>query len=49
MDYIHKNRKIVGKNDLLFAFREYGYKSSDYKKFIDDMKKYEKHFFELAS
>lgn len=49
MEYLYNNRNIVGKNDLLSAFREYGFKSSDYRKFILDMKKYETSFYELAS
>ena len=49
MEYLDKNRTIVGKNDLISAFREYGYKSSDYKEFISDMKQYEKSFYDLAS
>ena len=41
---LDKNKKIVGKNDLVSAFREYGYKSSDYKKFIEEMSKYREAF-----
>lgn len=44
MEYLDKNKKIVGKNDLISAFREYGYKSSDYKKFIEEMSKYRETF-----
>ena len=44
MEYLDKNKKIVGKNDLVSAFREYGYKSSDYKKFIEEMSKYREAF-----
>lgn len=48
MEYLVKNKKIVGKNDLIASFREYGYKSSDYKKFIEDMSKYKSLFYELS-
>lgn len=49
MEYLDKNRTVVGKNDLISTFREYGYKSTDYKEFISEMKKYEPSFYELAS
>lgn len=45
MEYLDKNKKIVGKNDLLAAFKEYGYKSTDFKKFIDEMSKYKEEFY----
>ena len=45
MEYLDKNKKIVGKNDLLSAFKEYGYKSTEYKKFIDEMSKYKQEFY----
>ena len=47
MEYLDKNKKIVGKNDLLSAFKEYGYKSTEYKKFIDEMSKYKEEFYKL--
>lgn len=49
MEYIRENRMIIGKNDLFAAFREYGYKTSDYKKFIADIEPYKEQFYELAS
>ena len=48
MEYLVKNRKIVGKSDLSSAFKSYGYKSSEYKAFIDEMSKYKSEFYELA-
>lgn len=47
IEYIVKNRKIVGKNDLLSAFKEYGYKSLEYKKFIEEISKYKEEFYDL--
>jgi hypothetical protein len=46
MEYIVKNGKIVGKNDLLSAFKEYGYKSAEYKKFIEELMMYKEEFFD---
>lgn len=48
MEYIVNNGKIVGKNDLLSAFKEYGYKSAEYKKFIEDLLKYKEEFYDAA-
>ena len=47
MEYLDKNKKICGKNDLLSAFKEYGYKSTAYKKFIEEMSQYKDEFYEL--
>jgi len=47
VEYIVKNRKIVGKNDLLSAFKEYGYKSAEYKKFIEDITKYKEEIYKM--
>lgn len=47
MEYLVKNKKVVGKNDLLSAFKEYGYKSTEYKKFIEEMSKYKTEFYSL--
>lgn len=49
MEYLDKNKKIVGKNDLMAAFKEYGYKTTDYKKFIEDISPYKKEFYQLFS
>ena len=49
MEYIRENKMILGKNDLFAAFREYGYKTSDFKKFIKDIEPYKKQLYELAS
>lgn len=48
MEYLRENKMIVGKNDLLSIFREYGYKTSDYKKFIADIEPYKQRLYELA-
>lgn len=48
MEYLDKNKKICGKNDLLSVFKEYGYKSTAYKKFIEEMSQYKDEFYELA-
>lgn len=40
LNYIKENQKIVGKNDLLSEFKSFGYKSTEYKKFIEDISKY---------
>ena len=48
MEYLDKNKKICGKNDLLSTFKEYGYKSTTYKKFIEEMSQYKDEFYELA-
>lgn len=48
IEYLVKNEKIVGKNDLLSVFKEYGYKSTEYKKFIEDMAQYKDEFYELC-
>lgn len=47
MEYLDKNKKIVGRNDLMSSFKEYGYKTTDYKKFIEDISKYKKEFYQL--
>lgn len=49
MEYLRENKMIVGKNDLLSIFREYGYKTSDYKKFIADIEPYKQRLYELAT
>lgn len=49
LQYIRENKMIIGKNDLLSTFREYGYKTSDYKKFITDLEPYKQQLFELVS
>ena len=49
IEYIVKNGKIVGKNDLLSAFKEYGYKSAEYKKFIEDLMKYKDEFYKMCA
>lgn len=49
MEYIRENQMIIGKNDLFSTFREYGYKTSDYKKFIADIEPYKNQLYELAS
>jgi len=46
IEYIVKNRRIIGKNDLFNAFKEYGYKTVEYKNFIEDISKYKREFFE---
>lgn len=48
MEYLVKNNKIVGKNDLLSAFKEYGYKSTEYKKFIEEISKYKEELYEVV-
>lgn len=48
MEYLVKNEKVVGKNDLLSAFKEYGYKSTEYKKFIEDMMQYKDEFYSIC-
>lgn len=48
MEYIKENKMIIGKNDLFATFREYGYKTTDYKKFIADIEPYKDRIFELA-
>lgn len=37
LNYIKENQKIVGKNDLLSEFKSFGYKSTEYKKFIEEI------------
>jgi hypothetical protein len=49
MEYVRENKMIIGKNDLFSTFREYGYKTSDYKKFIADIEPYKQQLYELAS
>lgn len=49
IEYLVKNKNIVGKNDLFSAFREYGYKTTDYKAFIEDMMQFKDQFYELAA
>lgn len=49
MEYIRENKMIIGRNDLLATFREYGYKTSDYKKFIVDMEPYKQRLYDLVS
>lgn len=49
MEYLDKNGgQVQGKNDLFTAFRNYGYKLSDYKGFIKDMEQFKEELFELA-
>lgn len=45
MEYLVANKKVVGKNDLLASFKGYGYKSTDYKKFIEEISKYKEEFY----
>lgn len=40
IEYIKENQAFIGKNDLLSFFRQYGVKSSDFKKFISDIEPY---------
>ena len=47
MEYLVKNKNIVGKNDLFCAFRSYGYKTTDYKKFIEEISEYKSEFTQL--
>lgn len=47
LEYIVKNKKIIGKNDLLSTFKEYGYKSAEYKKFIEDVSKYKEEIYSI--
>ena len=47
MEYLVKNKNIVGKNDLFCAFRAYGYKTTDYKKFIEEISEYKSEFTQL--
>lgn len=49
MEYLVKNNKVVGKNDLLAAFKEYSYKSTEYKKFIDDISSYKEELYETVN
>lgn len=49
VEYIVKNYKIVGKNDLMSVFKEYGYKGTEYKKFIDDMSKFKEEFYAMVA
>lgn len=48
IQYIDKNKTIVGKNDLLASFKEFGYKSTEWKNFIEDMSKFKEEFYDLA-
>ena len=48
MEYIVKNGKIVGKNDLLSAYKEYNFKSVEYKKFIEDLLKYKDEIYDMV-
>lgn len=48
MQYLNDNKMVVGKKDLYSAFKEYGYKNSDYKKFIADIAPYKDELYELA-
>lgn len=48
IEYLVKNVRIVGKNDLLSAFKEYSYKSTDYKKFIEEMSKYKEAIYSIC-
>jgi len=48
MEYIVKNGKIVGKNDLLSAYKEYNFKSIEYKKFIEDLLKYKDEIYDMV-
>ena len=49
MEYLVKNKKVVGRNDMMSAFKEYGYKSTEYKKFIEEISKYKNEFYQLAA
>ena len=49
MEYVRENKMIIGRNDLFATFREYGYKTSDYKKFIADIEPYKQQLYDLAS
>lgn len=48
MDYIRKNRQVVGKNDLYSTFREFGYKTNDFKNFISDLLPYKEELYSLC-
>ena len=48
MEYVKKNRIIIGKNDLFSTFREYGYKTNDYKKIIADIEPFKDRLYDLV-
>ena len=45
IEYIKENKAFVGKNDLLAHFRQYGVKSSDFKKFIADIEPFKERLY----
>lgn len=49
MKYLDENKAIVGKNDLLSTFKEYGHKRTEYKKFIEEMSQYKDEFYSLIN
>ena len=46
INYIEENKVIVGKKDLYLEFKKYGYKTSQYKKFIENISQYKNEIYE---
>ena len=49
IDYVKKNRQVVGKNDLYSTFREFGYKTNDFKSFMSDLEPFKEEFYLLCN
>lgn len=49
VQYIAENGSIVGRNDFLSYFKEYGYRMGEVKRFLADIGEHREIFYELAS
>lgn len=48
MDYLVKSKSFVGRSDLLGWIRGMGYKSADYREFVNSLKPWQEVIYELA-
>lgn len=48
MEYLYKNHAVLGKNDLIAAFKSYGFRASEFKEFIKDIEVFKEQAYELA-
>lgn len=49
VQYVSENGSIVGRNDFLSYFKEYGYRMGEVKKFLADLAEHKELFYQLAS
>lgn len=49
VQYVAENGSIVGRNDFLSYFKEYGFRMGEVKKFLSDLAEHRELFYQLAS